>query len=159
MATVADWMTAPVKAIEPYATVGDAYDRMKRHGIRRLPVVGEDGVLLGIVTLGDLREARPSPGATLSIYEMNYLLSRLTVQSVMTHNPYTVAPEAPVQRAAQIMLDRTVSGLPVVQPNGAIVGIITESDIFRKLVERWAVLTGQFERYGFAASRPANEPN
>jgi CBS domain-containing protein len=96
---------------------------------------------VGIVTLGDLREARPSPATSLSIYELNYLLAKLTVGQVMTHNPLTVSPHTPIPTAARIMLEHKVSGLPVVDENKRPLGIITESDIFRMLIDRWDTFT------------------
>ena len=107
---------------------------MKDHGIRRLPVVAHDQVV-GIVTLGDVREASPSDASTLSIWELNYLWAQLKVEQVMTRQVLTIAPEALILDAAQIMLDKKVSGLPVVDAQGHLVGIITESDIFRMLVQ------------------------
>jgi CBS domain-containing protein len=157
--TVREWMSSPVEVVGTSTPVGDAYSIMNRHGIRRLPVLDTDNRLIGIVTLGDLREARPSPASTLSIYEMNYLLSKLTVESVMTHSPYTVTADTPIQRAAQIMLDRRVSGLPVVNAEGALVGIITESDIFRMLIDQWNYFTRQHIDPGFLASLIAEELN
>ena len=156
---VKDWMSSPVEVVHESTPVGDAYSIMNKHGFRRLPVVDSAGRLLGIVTLGDLREARPSPASTLSIYEMNYLLSKLTVGSVMTHNPYTVTPDTPIQHAAQIMLARRISGLPVLDTEGAIVGIITESDIFRMLIDQWTYFTRQHIDPGLLASLLAEEIN
>src|SRR5947207_2780194 len=124
---VKDWMTTPVYVIQKNASVADAYSTMMQQGIRRLPVV-EDERIVGIVTLGDLREARPSAATSLSIYELNYLLSKLTVDQVMTHNPFVVTPNTPIQKAARIMLDRNVGGLPVVDEDDGPVGFITESD-------------------------------
>jgi acetoin utilization protein AcuB len=156
---VREWMSSPVEVVSLSTPVGDAYGIMTRRGIRRLPVVDCKGVLVGIVTLGDLREARPSPASTLSIYEMNYLLSKLTVGAVMTHNPYTVTPETPIQHAAQVMLTRRVSGLPVVNDEGDLVGIITESDIFRMLIDQWNYFTTQRVDPGLVASLLAEELN
>lgn len=129
---VADWMTAPVRVIQPTTPVLEGYNLMMRYGIRRLPVV-EDDRLVGIVTLGDLREARPSPATSLSIYELNYLLSKLTVDQVMTHMPFTVTPDTPVADAIRIMRTRKIGGLPVVSSDNRVIGIITESDLFRLL--------------------------
>src|SRR5436305_2029262 len=120
---VSDWMSTPVRSVNPATSVADAYNIMMQHGFRRLPVT-ENGELIGIVTLGDLREARPSPATSLSIYEMNYLLAKLTVSHVMTHNPFTITADTPLQMAARIMLDRKVSGLPVVDEQKQLVGII-----------------------------------
>src|SRR5215208_136060 len=88
---VKEWMSSPLRTIDPTTPVSEAYNIMMKYGIRRLPVVEHDE-LIGIVTLGDLREARPSPATSLSIYELNYLLGKLTVREVMTHHPYTVTP-------------------------------------------------------------------
>jgi acetoin utilization protein AcuB len=137
---VKDWMTSKLYLINTDTSLSDAYNLMMRRGIRRLPVV-EGERLAGIVTLGDLREARPSPATSLSIYELNYLLAKLTVGQVMTHNPFTVMPDTPIEEAARIMLDRKIGGLPVVDQAGRPVGIITESDIFRMLIDRWDTFT------------------
>lgn len=148
---VKEWMSAPLRSVDPATPVGDAYNIMMKHGIRRLPVVdGEE--LVGIVTLGDLREARPSPATSLSIYELNYLLGKLTVGEVMTHHPYTVTPAEGIQEAARIMLERKVSGLPVVDEQGKPVGIITESDIFRMLIDQWDYFTQQHVDPGLVAT-------
>lgn len=155
---VRDWMSSPVKVINRDTPVADAYNMMMQWGIRRLPVV-EGGRLVGIVTLGDLREARPSPATSLSIYELNYLLAKLTVGQVMTHNPFTVTPDTEIQKAARIMLDRKVSGLPVVDEDGKPVGIITESDIFRMLIDQWEYFTVQHVDPGLLASIVAEEIN
>src|SRR5438045_3660486 len=133
---VKEWMTAPVYGIHTDTPVSDAYNIMMQRNIRRLPVVEKER-LVGIVTLGDLREARPSPATSLSIYELNYLLAKLTVGQVMTHNPYKVRPDMPIQMAARIMLDHKVGGLPVVDADDRPVGIVTESDIFRMVVDQW----------------------
>jgi CBS domain-containing protein len=130
---VRNWMTPDPVTVSPKTTLPDAHDLMKRRRVRRLPVVDEDK-LVGIVTLGDVREASPSDATTLSIYEMNYLLSRLTVEKIMTKNVLTLTPGTPIREAAGMMLLHKVSGLPVVE-NDRLVGIITESDIFRVVVK------------------------
>ena len=112
---------------------------MKEHGIRRLPVV-EDNKLVGIITIGDVREASPSDATTLSIWELNYLWSQLTAEKIMTRKVLTVHPTTPILDAAELMLNQKVSGLPVVNEHGEVVGMITESDIFKMLVA-WRVPT------------------
>lgn len=149
---IKEWMTSPVRTIPPDSSVADAYDMMMRWSIRRLPVVDDSGQLLGIVSLGDLREARPSPTSSLSIYELNFLLSKLKVNDVMTHNPFTLTADMPIEDAARIMLERKVGGLPVVDETDKLVGIITESDIFRMLVDQWAYFTSQRVDPGLLAS-------
>jgi acetoin utilization protein AcuB len=155
---VSEWMSQHVVVVRPDTLVSDAYDLMMRHGIRRLPVVvGDD--LVGIVSLGDLREARPSSATSFSIYELNYLLSRLSVERVMTHGPYTVTPGTPIQEAARIMLECKVSGLPVIDEQERLVGIITESDIFRMLIDQWNYFTTQDANPGLVASLIAEAVN
>ncbi len=131
---VRDWMTPHPITIDPKTVLPDAHRLMQDSHIRRLPVV-DRGNLVGIVTLGDIREAEPSQVTTLSIYEIHYLLSKLSVEHIMTRNPITIAPEQTIQEAARLMLENKIGGLPVVESKtGKLVGIITESDIFRILV-------------------------
>jgi acetoin utilization protein AcuB len=137
---VESWMSRPVEVVAPDILVSDAYDFMTRKAFRRLPVVDNER-LVGIVTLGDLREARPSSSMSVSIYELNYLISKLTVGDVMTHNPFTVTANTPIQEAIQVMLERKISGLPVVDDEERVVGIITESDIFEMLIAHWDQFT------------------
>lgn len=129
---VRDWMTSDPITITGQTVLPEAHRLMKEHGIRRLPVV-ENGKLVGIVTLGDIREAEPSDATSLSIFELHYLLAKLPVSQFMTRDPITVTPLTPIGRAAQIMLENKIGGLPVVD-RGKLVGIITESDIFRMLI-------------------------
>lgn len=129
---VRDWMTQPVYTALPTTPVETAHKIMKEKKIRRLPVVHE-GQLIGIVTLGDVREASPSDATTLSIWELNSLWSQLTVEKIMTSNVVTLSPEDPILDAAQLMLKHKISGLPVVEGD-RLVGMVTESDIFRMLM-------------------------
>jgi CBS domain-containing protein len=130
---VKDWMTASPVTIGPDTKLGEAHQLMREHKVRRLPVV-QAGKLAGIVTLGDVREAGPSDATSLSIFELNYLLAKLTIGEIMTKNPVTVAAETSLHDAAQIMLEKKIGGLPVMEGDN-LVGIITESDIFRAVVE------------------------
>ena len=133
---VQDWMTRDVKTISPHTHLPDAHRLMTDEGIRRLPVV-DHGHLVGVLTLGDVRGAEPSEATSLSIWEVNYLLAKMEIKKVMTRNPITIHPEATINEAAQVMLEHKVSGLPVVNQANEIVGIITESDIFRMVVRAW----------------------
>lgn len=134
---VKDWMTSEVVTITPDTTLPEAHRLMADKHIRRLPVV-ENGHLVGIVTRGDVREAEPSDATSLSIWELNYLLAKLKVSSVMTKNPISTSPETTIAEAAQVMLEHKISGLPAVDNRGKVVGIITESDIFRLVVKEWS---------------------
>lgn len=105
---------------------------MRDNKIRRLPVVKGTQVV-GIITMGDLRNAFPSDATTLSIYELSYLLDKVTAADIMRTEVLTVTADAPLVEAAQLMLQHKVSGLPVLE-QGRLVGILTESDIFRAVV-------------------------
>jgi len=131
---VRDWMTYPVISITPHTLLNSARQTMKENGIRRLPVV-ENDQLVGIITIGDVREASPSDATTLSIWELNYLWAQLTVEKVMTRHVLTIGPEAPMIDAAELMLEQKIAGLPVVDANDKVIGMLTESDIFRMLVK------------------------
>lgn len=133
---VKDWMTRNVVTITSETSLPEAHRLMSDHQIRRLPVL-DKGRLVGIVTRGDVREAEPSDASTLSIWEMNYLLAKLKVKKIMTHEPITIQADNTIGEAAQLMLENKISGLPVVDDTGHIIGIITESDIFREVVHNW----------------------
>jgi CBS domain-containing protein len=130
---VREWMTDPVISISPTTLISEAHQVMKEHGVRRLPVLKNDK-LVGIITIGDVREASPSDATTLSIWELNYLWAQLTAEKVMTRNVLTVQPNTLMLDAAELMLNQKVSGLPVVNEQEELVGMITESDIFKMLV-------------------------
>ena len=134
---VQDWMTPEVITIAPETSLKEAHDIMRKKNIRRLPVVTH-GKVLGIVTLGDIRGAEPSRASSLSVWEMNEMLANLKVSEIMTRNPGTIQATASVGDAARIMLEKKFSGLPVVDEENHLVGIITESDIFRLVVSEWS---------------------
>jgi acetoin utilization protein AcuB len=102
---------------------------MQERRIRHLPVTREDG-LLGILSDRDIRLNLPSPANTLSVWEVNYLLARLTVAEVMTRVVITVGADRDVAAAAHLMLEHKIGALPVVA-DGHLVGIITETDLLR----------------------------
>jgi acetoin utilization protein AcuB len=127
-------MSKPPITAPPDMPIQEALKLMRSRGIRRLPVVDKKGKLIGIVSDRDLLHAAPSKATSLSVWELNYLLSKVTLKDVMTKDVITVKPDTPVQEAARIMADKKVGGLPVVQ-NGKLIGVITETDLFRVLVE------------------------
>ncbi len=131
---VQDWMTPEVTTITPDTKLPDAAALMRECGIRRLPVVDSHGLLVGILSYSDVLGAEPSDATSLDIWELNYLISKLRVEKVMTREPLTVHPESTLRDAAQLMYNHKIGGLPVVDHSGHVVGIITESDIFRVLI-------------------------
>jgi acetoin utilization protein AcuB len=114
--------------------ITEALRIMRQGHVRRLPVLDDQGKLVGIVSEKDLIYAAPSLGTSLSIYEVHYYLSRLLVSELMTQEVITVAPDTPLEEAARIMADNKIGGLPVLEA-GNLVGIITETDIFKVFLE------------------------
>lgn len=129
----------------PDTAILDARSLMLKERIRHLLVTEADGLLVGIVTDRDIRLNLPSRATSLSVWEINHLLTKLTVGEVMTRAVITIGPEVDARDAAVLMLDHSIGALPVTD-RGQLVGIITETDIMRGFV--W--LTG-----GPAASHPA----
>ncbi len=126
---VRDLMTKNPITVDPETLVLDAQKIMREKNIRRLPVV-DRGKLVGIVTKHDLLEASPSPATSLSVYELNYLLSKMKVKEIMKRNPITLSPDTPFEEALKIGQEKKVGSFPVIE-NGKLVGIATESDIVR----------------------------
>jgi acetoin utilization protein AcuB len=120
---VRDWMPSDPQAIRQDALLQQARDMMDRGGFRRLPVIGKDGRLLGIVTDRDLREHHGH-------------LPDTRVTAALRENPVTVRPDDPIEGAADVLLGRKIGGLPVIDAEGRLVGIITETDLLRGLLGR-----------------------
>jgi acetoin utilization protein AcuB len=131
---VEERMKHPVLTITPEVPVQEALLRMKKDKVRRYPVVDKRGKLAGIVTESDLLNASPSEATTLSVWEINSLLSRITVERVMAKNVLTVKADDTIEEAARIMADSKVGGLPVLRGE-KIVGMITETDLFNIFIE------------------------
>ncbi|NLA93282.1 MAG: CBS domain-containing protein [Spirochaetales bacterium] len=123
----------PVTA-SPDMSVSDASALMKREKVHRLPVLDKDKKLVGIITEKDILYASPSPVSTLSIHEMAYLLSQLTVKKLMTRDVVTIDKNITVEEAARLMVDQDLSSLPVLE-NGKLIGIVSKSDLFKILLE------------------------
>jgi len=130
---VKNHMTPNPITIEPDTPIFEALSLMKKHRIKQLPVV-ESGKLRGLVTERDLLTVSPSPATTLSIYEMNYLLSKMTVKEVMIKSPACISPDATIEEAAVIMREHRFGSLLVMEGE-KLVGIITESDLFEALIK------------------------
>jgi acetoin utilization protein AcuB len=131
---VGERMIHPVITVRPEMPIQEALQMMRAEHIRRLPVVGPRGELLGIVTEKDLLNASPSEATTLSVWELNYLLSKITIDRIMIRNVITVSESTPIEEAARIMADNKVGSLPVVR-NNELVGIITETALFKLFLE------------------------
>ena len=132
---VRDRMTPNPITVTPDTPFQDALRLMREHRFRRLPVVNEQGELVGIVSERDLLYASPSPATSLSVWELNYLLSKLKIEEIMTREVITTTPDAPIEDAAHLIVTNKIGGLPVVDENNHVVGVITETDIFKTFVE------------------------
>jgi len=130
---VGERMSRPVISVSPDTPINDALAMLKKEHIRRAPVINK-GKLVGIVTETDLLNASPSDVTTLSVWEMHYLISKVTVKKVMTKKVTTVTVDTPIEEAARIMSDNKIGGMPVLN-NGRVVGMITETDLFKVFLE------------------------
>jgi acetoin utilization protein AcuB len=131
---VRDRMTPNPVTVTTETSVLDALNLVRANRFRHLPVVDEQGKLAGIVTEKDLVYAAPTPTTSLSIFEVNYILSRLRVGRIMKTNVITVEPDLPIEEAARVMVDHKIGCLPVLE-GGNLIGIISDTDIFRVFVE------------------------
>lgn len=138
---IRDWMSREVTTVSRDTSMLKASKIFKDNNFRRLPVVDEDGRLIGIVTDRDIKDASPSKATTLDVHELYYLLSEIKIKDIMTPNPYTINIDDSLEKAAIRMLEKKVEGLPVVDDKNKVVGIITETDIFKALVN----ITGAFQ--------------
>ncbi len=130
---VRDFMKTNVITVPSSTSIYDALKIMKENNIKRLPIV-DNGKLVGIVSRKGLKEATPSKATTLSIYELNYLLSKMTVKDVMHKKVITVSPDTSFEQAAFIMHKYQIGGLPVLE-KGKLVGYISSNDLFNVMVQ------------------------
>ncbi len=126
-------MSYPVISLPPDMAVHDARNLFKQENIRRAPVI-KRGKLVGIVSEQDLINATPTKATSLSRWEINYLLSKLTVGEIMTKKVTTIDENTPIEQAARIMADEKIGGLPVTR-DGKVAGMITETDLFKVFLE------------------------
>ncbi|UCB49286.1 MAG: CBS domain-containing protein [Deltaproteobacteria bacterium] len=138
---VKDWMSKDVIKIDENESMQEAIKYLKEHDIRMLPVM-KKGKLVGIVTDRDLKRASASDATLLEIHELIYILAQIKVKEIMTKNPITVPFDYTVEETAEILLTNKISGAPVVDHEGQLMGTITQSDIFKVLVS----LTGLSKR-------------
>lgn len=136
---VKDIMTASVITINQTKTLLELQELMKNSGLRRVPAVNDEGMIVGIVTDKDVAMASPSDATTLSRFEASYLLSRIKVKDVMTHNVKTVYAGAGMEDAANLMYRERIASVPVVDEKGTLCGIVTDTDVFRAMVDIFGI--------------------
>jgi len=124
---VSEIMTREVISIDPDLPVREALELMGANDVRRLPVVSRAGRIVGIITISDARLAMPRPD--------DLDATPPKVREVMTDYVYTIAPEGTVGEAARLMVNHRIAALPVLE-EGDLVGIVTESDLFRFVAEQ-----------------------
>ena len=134
---ISDVMSAKPITVDPYTNLAEANEIMQVKKVRRLPVL-KKGKLVGIITQTDILEARPSDiKQPMNIEAMNKYLKDIIVDLAMSKDPVTIYQNDTIGHAAKVMLDEKIGGVPVVDSNKNLVGVVTESDIFRVIARHW----------------------
>jgi len=133
MLLVENWMNPNVITVDADDSMLDATKILKEHNIRHLPVL-EKGKLVGVITDRDLKRASPSDATSLEAHELLYLIANIKVREIMTRNPITVPYNFTIEEAAEILLQAKISGMPVVDKDGDVIGTITQTDLFKVLI-------------------------
>lgn len=131
---VKDLMATKLVCVAPNRSVADASEMMTAHKIRHLPVVDDQGQLVGLITRPALAKALPGGGTGLTRFEFSYLTSSTSVSEVMIKEPFTIEEDGAVEEAARIMNEKRISSL-LVMSGEKLVGIITDTNIFEALME------------------------
>jgi acetoin utilization protein AcuB len=138
---VRNWMSKNVVTIGVGDSMQDATALLKEHRIRMLPVV-KKGVLVGIVTDRDLKRASASDATTLEIHELLYLLMKIKIKDIMTKDPIAVLQNWTIEETAAMLLENKISGVPVIDGRKSVVGVITQTDLFRVLISLTGINAG-----------------
>lgn len=130
---VKDWMSKAVITVDEDDSMHDAAKLFKEHKIRMLPVM-KKGKVVGVLTDRDLKRASPSDATSLEMHELIFLMLKIKVKDIMTKQPVTVPFDFTVEETAEILLNHKISGVPVVDHSGQVVGTITTTDLFKVLI-------------------------
>jgi acetoin utilization protein AcuB len=130
---IRNFMTKNVITIDDQESMPKAIQLLKQHKINMMPVT-HAGKLVGVITDRDLKQASPSQATDLDIHELKYLLAKIKIKDVMTQDIITVPPDFTIEEAAEVLMHRNISGAPVVDDHGEMVGIITSADLFKALI-------------------------
>ena len=144
---VKNWMSKNVISINIDNSMQDATGLLKQYHIRMLPVVKNDR-LVGIITDRDLKKASASDATSLEIHELLFLLTKIKIKDIMTQDPITVNPDWTVEETAELLLKHKISGVPVVDDKKSVVGVITQTDLFRVLISLTGIEAGGIQ-FGF----------
>jgi len=138
---IKDWMATAVLTVDANTSVMRATRIMKENNIRRLPVLSQ-GRLVGVVTDRDLKEASPSSTSDIDIHEMYYLLSEMKIKDVMTDKCITLNQDDTLEKAAMVMLKEKISGIMILDDDGNLVGLLSETDILRGFIHATGIQDG-----------------
>lgn len=130
---VKDWMTKTLVTVDMEDSMQEAIRLMKDHDVHMLPVM-KRGQLVGVVTDRDVKRSSASDATTLEIHELLFLISKIKVKDIMTKDPITVPFDYTIEETAEVLLKNKISGAPVINNDGELVGAITKADIFRALI-------------------------
>lgn len=139
---IANWMTKDVVSLTPERSMMKAAKLMKDKHISCLPIVDEENRIVGIISDRDIKDASPSKATTLDMHELYYLLSDIKVGDIMTRKPVTIKVTETVEKAAVLMLEGRFGSLPVLDEDGTLAGIITDTDVFNVLIDITGVRKG-----------------
>jgi len=141
---IKEWMATTILTVDANTSVMRATRTMKENNIRRLPVLSH-GKLVGIITDRDLKEASPSSQTGMDIHEMYYLLSEMKVKDVMTDKPICLKENDSLEKAALIMLRKTISGILILDNDERLVGILSESDVLQGFIHATGIQDGAYQ--------------
>ena len=130
---VKNWMNKPAITIDKHSSMHDAMTLMKKHQITLLPVMDKQR-LVGVLTDRDLKKASASDATTLEMHELLYLLSSIKVKDIMSPKPISVPPDFTIEETAELLLANKISGVPVVDNDGNVIGVITHTDLFKVII-------------------------
>ena len=150
---VKNWMSKDVITVDVDDSMQNAIYILQEHNINILPVM-ENGNIAGIIADRDLKKASPSDATTLDMHELMYIISKIKVRNLMQKTVYTIPPDFTIEEAAAMLMEKRISGLPVVDEKKQLIGIITRSDIFRVIIS----LTGLGKKGLQFAVRIKDEP-
>lgn len=152
---IQDWMAKDVMTVDENTSLMRATRTMKEKKIRRLPVVSH-GKLIGIVTDRDVKDASPSKTTTLDVHELYYLLSEMKVKEVMTKSPIVLSGDDSLEKAAIIMLETRISGIPVTDSQGHLIGLLSETDVLRGFIHSTGIKDGAMQYVFDLADQPGS---
>ncbi|MFP3928126.1 MAG: CBS and ACT domain-containing protein [Desulfobacteraceae bacterium] len=152
---VKNWMSRNLITVGPDESIVSATDLLKKHKIRMLPVVDKEK-LVGVVTDRDLKRASASDATSLEIHELMYLVSKIKVKDVMSKKVITLPEDFTVEEAAEVLLGNKISGAPVVDRNDKLVGVITQTDLFRVLISVGGIGKGGIQFAFLLEDRPGS---